>query len=84
MFENKRILSVNAAAKYSGYSCAVVQHWIDSGLLEFEEVPVKGSKNRCRRIRKADLDQFLERYLKKNQAPRNSFQRKETLILLER
>ena len=81
-----RVLSVNSAARYTGYSRAVVEYWLNDGLLPFEEVPTPGTKNRCRRIRRADLDQFLEMYLKKNGASGNPADRekRETLILLDR
>ncbi|MCE5270383.1 helix-turn-helix domain-containing protein [bacterium] len=81
---SRKIFSLNAAAEYSGYSRAVVEYWLDSGLLPFEEVPTPGQKNRCRRIRKADLDAFLEGHLKKNHAPARPKLKTESLILLDR
>jgi len=79
-----RVLSVNAAAQYCGYSRAVVQYWIDSGQLDYEEVPTLGQKNRCRRIRKADLDDFLEMHRKRNGTSGGSRPKSEPLILLDR
>ncbi|OGG03015.1 MAG: hypothetical protein A3F83_05500 [Candidatus Glassbacteria bacterium RIFCSPLOWO2_12_FULL_58_11] len=81
-----RVLSVNSAARYTGYSRAVVEYWLNDGLLPFEEVPTPGTKNRCRRIRRADLDQFLEVHLKRNSNPGNPAgrERKDFLILLDR
>ena len=81
---SRKIFSLNSAAKYSGYSRAVVEYWLDSGLLPFEEVPTPGQKNRCRRIRKADLDAFLEGHLKRNRVTASSRQKTESLILLDR
>lgn len=82
----KRVLNVSEAARYSGYSRAIIEYWIDNGQLSYEEVPTPGQKNRCRRVRRADLDQFLEMYLKKNGASGNPADRekRETLILLDR
>lgn len=71
----KNKLSISAAARYSGYSRDMVEYWLKKGLLHFEEVPSPGP-NRIRRIRKADLDNFLERHY----SPVNSKKRK-TLTL---
>jgi len=57
-----RALSINAAASYTGYSRDTILYWIDQCGLPYEEPPTKGSKNRFRRIRRADLDAFLDRY----------------------
>lgn len=82
--EIRKILSINGAAQYSGYSRAVVEYWLNSGLVPFEEVPTPGQKNRCRRIRKTDLDTFLEDHLRRNLAAASSRHKTESLILLER
>lgn len=60
----RRAMSVNQAAKYTGYSRATVEYWLSDCGLPYEEPPTRGSKNRFRRIRRSDLDEFLDRHYK--------------------
>ncbi|HUU27815.1 MAG TPA: helix-turn-helix domain-containing protein [archaeon] len=59
--ENKRILNISEAARYSGYSRGWIEHWLREGLLPYESPPGQGEGKQSRKfIRRADLDAFLE------------------------
>ena len=60
----KRVLSVAEAAKYAGVSRGIIEYWLAQGLLQYEELPATGKKQRFIRIRKKDLDEFLDRYIR--------------------
>ena len=56
----KRALTISEAAEYACVSRATVQNWIVSGMLPYEVLPGRGKGTNCfRRIRKSDLDEFL-------------------------
>ena len=79
--DNKRALKIHEAAQYACVSRATVQNWIIRRLLPCEILPGRGGKYHFRRIRKADLDAFLDRFYKNKES--NSFQhRKEDIIVL--
>ena len=60
---DKRALTILEAAQYSCVSRGMVENWLNGGLLPFEELPSKGKGLYCfRRIRKSDLDNFLNKY----------------------
>ena len=84
ILQDARIFSVNECHLYSGYSRGIIQYWLDTGLIPFEEIPKPGQKNRCLRIRKADLDDFLDSCLKKNGTIGVSRPKREPLILMNR
>lgn len=60
---NKRALSISEAAQYACVGRSTIENWLASGLVPYEELPGSGSgAYRFRRIRKADLDGFLEKH----------------------
>ena len=59
---NKRALTIVEAAKYAGVSRGTINFWIRSGKLPFENLPTKGKFYKMIRIRKEDLDKFLESF----------------------
>jgi len=61
--ETKRAFTVAEAARYACVSRGTVEFWLERGLLPVEELPGRGNgSHRFRRIRKADLDAFLDRH----------------------
>ena len=56
---DKRAYTIKEAAEYACVSRGIIEGWMASNLLPYEELPRKG-KYRLRRIRKDDLDAFLE------------------------
>ena len=61
--KEKRALTLLEAAAYACVSKSTIKNWISHGLLPFEELPGRGTGSYCfRRIRKDDLDNFLNRY----------------------
>jgi hypothetical protein len=60
---NKRAFSMKEAAEYACVSRSMIENWLTWGLLPFEELPSRGKGAYCfRRIRKKDLDEFLNKY----------------------
>ena len=60
-FEKKRALTVEEAAKYACVSRAMVENWIAKRLIPYELLPGRGDgKYRFKRIRRTDLDAFLD------------------------
>jgi len=64
----KRAFSIAESAEYACISRGTLEHWLAEGLLPYEELPGRGSKQRFRRIRKKDLDAFLDQNIKVNNA----------------
>jgi excisionase family DNA binding protein len=64
----KRALTIAEACEYACVSRGTVESWLAKGLLSYEELPGTGSKQRFRRIRKKDLDTFLDQNIKVNKA----------------
>jgi hypothetical protein len=59
---NKRALTIQGAAEYACVSRGMIVNWLTAGLLPCEELPGRGKGvYRFRRIRLADLDEFLDR-----------------------
>lgn len=57
----KRAFTIPEAADYSCYSRGTIEGWIARGLLPYEEPPGRGDgKHRFRRVRRTDLDAFLD------------------------
>ena len=82
----KRAFSVKEAAEYACVSRATVDNWLVKGILPFEELPGRGNGiYSFMRIRKSDLDNFLNRFYQ-NEIVTNSNTNKELhdLFLLPR
>ncbi|GAG19628.1 unnamed protein product, partial [marine sediment metagenome] len=63
----KRILTLAEAARYSGYSRGMIEYWLAQGLLKCEQPPSRGNgKHRFRRIRREELDAFVDQYYDQN------------------
>jgi len=68
--KDKRALTIAEAAKYTCVSRGTLELWITKRLLAFEELPGQGNgRKRFRRIRKSDLDEFLEKHYKDALSP---------------
>jgi excisionase family DNA binding protein len=59
----KRAFTIAEAAEYCCVSRGIVENWLTKGLIRYEELPGTGNKQRFRRIRKIDLDTFLDQNL---------------------
>lgn len=60
---NKRAFSMKEAAEYACVSRSMIENWLAWGILPYEELPSRGKGAYCfRRIRKKDLDDFLNKY----------------------
>jgi len=76
---NKRALNIKEAAEYVCVSRATIVNWIARGWLPCEELPGEGSGNcHFRRIRKEDLDSFLNQFYNRNQI--NPKEKNENII----
>ncbi len=67
----KRALKIQEAADYACVSRGTIENWMAMDILPFEELPGTGGKNRFRLIRKADLDEFLDRVRVEGSSTRN-------------
>ncbi|MCP4726720.1 MAG: helix-turn-helix domain-containing protein [bacterium] len=57
----KRAYTIQETAEYAGVSRGTVLNWLENRLLPFEVLPGRGKgKKRFIRIRKTDLDRFLD------------------------
>ena len=65
--KNKRAFNISEASDYACVSRGTVEFWLAKGLLPYENLPGSGDKQRFRRIRKKDLDEFLDKNLSVNQ-----------------
>lgn len=74
-------LSIPQAVEYSGYRRGLIVYWLDNGLLPFEEVPTGGLTYRKRFIRKADLDEFLDKCYRDPAGARVEPEKKELILL---
>jgi len=64
---SKRILSITQAAHYAGVSRGIFNDWIKNGFIHYEELPGRGKGyRRFIRIRRDDLDRFLDAQRKRN------------------
>ncbi|MCP4726723.1 MAG: helix-turn-helix domain-containing protein [bacterium] len=60
---NKRALSISEAAALACVGRSTMENWLAQGLIPFEELPGQGKgRKKFRRIRKSDLDSFLDFY----------------------
>ena len=62
----QRILSIKQAAAYIGVSRGTLNQWLNRGLLPYEELPGRGGVYHFRRIRREDLDNFLEHHYRRS------------------
>ena len=62
----KRAFTVTEAAEYACVSRGTLNNWLAKGLLKYEELPGNGEKQRFIRIRKKDLDEFLDRCIRES------------------
>lgn len=83
---DKRAFSIKEAAEYACVSRGTIENWLAKGLLPFEELPGRGKGSYCfRRIRKNDLDEFLNRfYTNTYSLISNKRSDKKELVLLPR
>ena len=64
---SKRAFTIAEAANYTCVGRSTIENWLAKGLLSYEELPSSGSgAHRFVRIRKSDLDEFIDKYYKKN------------------
>ena len=60
---DKRALTIKEAAEYACVYRSTVKNWIARGILPYEDLPGEGSgSHRFTRIRKEDLDGFLNNF----------------------
>ena len=60
---NKRAFTVKEASEYACVSRTTVENWMANKMLPFEKLPGRGKGSYCfKRIRKADLDDFLNKF----------------------
>jgi excisionase family DNA binding protein len=78
----KRAFTISEAAEYACVSRGTVDHWLAKRLLPFEELPCTGTIQRLRRIRKKDLDEFLERNLVHTPEPPQKVKQSHTGLYL--
>ena len=80
----KRALTVQEAANYACVSRGTIENWLIKHLLPFENLPGSGSGKYCfRRIRKCDLDEFLNKfYIEKRE--NNNLKNNNKIVLLPR
>ena len=64
---NKRAFTITEAAEYMCVGRSTIENWLAKGLLPYVKLPSSGSGlRRFVRIRKTDLDEFIEKYYKRN------------------
>jgi len=81
---NKRAFTIKEVSEYACVSRSTVENWLAKGILPFEDLPgrVSGS-SRFKRIRKADLDIFLDQFYQQN-FKTNKKRESEELFLIPR
>ena len=80
--KTKRAVTISEASVYACVSEATVRNWIATGLLPYEELPGCGKGiNKMRRIRKSDIDEFLDNHYIKTKPSRQKMTQ-DTLLLL--
>ena len=79
---DKRALTIMEAAEYACVSRSTIENWLTKGLLPFEEIPNLGEgKYRFRRIRKHDLDEFLDTLYSGNNRAKAGKEDKKPILL---
>ncbi len=84
---SKRAFTIVEAAEYACVSRATIENWLTKVMLPFEELPGRGKgQYRFRRIRREDLDTFLNSNYKQPQEKENNKpqKNKREFILLPR
>jgi hypothetical protein len=61
-YSERRAFNVSKAAEYACVSRGTMEAWLTKGLIPYEDLPSTGERNRFRRIRKSDLDAFLDKH----------------------
>ncbi len=60
---NRRAFTITEAARYACVSRGTIKNWLESEALPYEELPSRGEGKHCfQRIRKDDLDEFLNKH----------------------
>ena len=68
LISDKRAFTIKEAAEYACVCRSTVKNWIARGILPYEDLPGKGSGfHRFRRIRKEDIDEFLDHFYNQEQ-----------------
>ena len=82
---NKRALTIKEVSEYACVSRSTVENWLVKGVLPFEELPSRGEGSYCfRRIRKTDLDNFLNQFYQKHSIQKSNNKKSKELFLLPR
>jgi excisionase family DNA binding protein len=83
--KQKRALTITEAAEYACVSRGTVENWLAKGILPFEELPSRGKEQyRFRRIRREDLDVFLNRHYQQTlekEHNKSKINKKEIILL---
>jgi len=83
--ETKRALTIAEASRYACVSRGALEAWLIQGLLPFEELPGRGNGvHKFRRIRRTDIDEFLNQHYHQPRTKRKENSNKTNLILLPR
>ncbi len=83
---NKRAFTIKEAADYACVGRTTVENWLKKGLLPYEELPGRGEGlYHYRRVRKKDLDDFINKFYLKYYRPHSDNKKvSKELILLPR
>ena len=81
----KPLLSIPEATRYSGFSRGMITNWLDAGVIPYVDLPPGRGKGvyRNRRIRRVDMDAFLEKYYHTGR-PNRKVTTADPIILLPR
>jgi len=81
----KRAFSMSEAAEYACVSRGTVHTWVVSGMLPCENLPSRGDgSHKFRRIRKSDLDAFLDKHCQSFRDARRQVAPRCEIVLSER
>ena len=81
----KRALTIAEASRYACVSRGTLEAWLIQGLLPFEELPGRGNGvHKFRRIRRIDLNKFLNQHYHQPRTERKEKSNKTNFILLPR
>ena len=82
---DRRALTVAEAARYVCVSRSTMENWLAKGLIPYEELPGSGTAtHRFRRVRKMDIDEFLDRCYSQAQEVGRREERKRLVLLRPR
>ena len=83
--KNKRAFSISEAAEYACVSRGTLHTWVVSGMLTYENLPGRGDgSHKFRRIRKSDLDAFLDKHCQSPRDARRQVAPRCEIVLSER